>query len=122
MTLTTLATLILTAAGSVVAWSMQGRAGSGVLAGVLLGAAISLGAAAYQRKAAVERPAMLLPAYAGAFLVKLFALLGFAILFRYVEFAQVRVDWRHFVGSFALVSVILLFLSAPESARALKAR
>ncbi len=122
MSLTTLATLILTAAGCIAAWSLQGRAGSGVMAGVLLGAAISLGAAAYQRRAAVERPAMVLPAYAGAFLLKLFALLGFAILFRYVEFAAARVDWRYFVGSFALVSVVLLFVSAPESARALKAR
>lgn len=122
MTLTTLGTLILTPAGALVAWSLGGRAGTGVLAGVLLGAAIALVASGYQTRTAVTRPAMVLPAFALAFLVKLMALLGFTLLFRYVEFAQERVDWRHFLASFALASVILLFLSAPDSARALKAR
>ncbi len=122
MTPTTLGTLILLPAGAAVAWVLGGRAGTGVLSGVLLGAAIALSSAAYQRYAAHARPALVLPAFALSFLVKLAALVGFAVLFRYVDFAQARVDWRHFAGSFALASVVLLFISAPEAARALKTR
>lgn len=135
MTLTTGATLTGLAAVAAVAWSLGGPVGTGVLAGGLLAASVTLFGLLWQRHALrVEsaRGGAPLPGVAGAggalgsvvgsFLIKLAALgLGAACL-RFVEPAAARADWQGFVLGFVALAVFVLIPGTLDNVRAQKVR
>ena len=122
MTRTTVSTLLLGLVAGVCAWSLGGIAGSGVLAGFLLGSTLGNALATWHKRVARIRPDFLLPALVGGFGIKLIALVGLTAMFRFVPYAAERMDWRAFALSFAIVTIVLLLVSTPDSARALKER
>lgn len=117
MTLTTGATLLGLAAIAAVAWSVGGTAGTGVLAGGLLAASVTVFGLAWQRHLMRTDPKRALGSVAVGFLVKLGALgLGAACL-RFVEPVAARADWQSFVLAFVGLAVFVLILGTLDNLR-----
>jgi hypothetical protein len=104
---TTVLLVGLVAAGGV-AWSLGGAVGSGALLGYLLGSGLCAFGVAWQTHWLRRRPARAMRAQLEAFLAKLFALLGFVLVFRFTPVFEGRVDWRAFALAYgAAVAVVL---------------
>lgn len=120
MTRLTLAILLGLLAAVAVAWRFGGAVGAGVLGGYLLGAGLALLGVLYQRHVLVHRPERGLQAGVLAFLFKLFAVLVFALVLRFVEPVAVRLDWRGFLVAFAGAAFLILPLGTMDAVRVLK--
>jgi hypothetical protein len=91
-----------------------------VLAGYLLGAAVTLWGIEYQKHVARTRPAAIWTAFTISFLVKL-AGLGVAPAFLYLFPALgERCDWRSLLIAYGFSAVLVLLVGSPEVARALR--
>jgi hypothetical protein len=120
MNRTVLVTLAALALSCAAAWRLGGTLGTGVLAGFLCGASVAGLGAAWQMHVIRTRPERVLWATAQSFLFKLFAVLAFALVFRFVDGASERVDWRSFLVTFAAAVFVVMILGAFDNARALK--
>jgi len=122
MTLTTGVTLIGLAAVAVVAWSLGGTSGTGVLAGGLLAASVTVFGLAWQRHVMRTAPKQAMNAMVVAFLAKLAALgLGVACV-RFVEPVAARADWEAFLLGFVGLAVVVLVPGTLENVRQLGGR
>jgi len=120
MTRTLLVTLAALLASTLIAWRLGGTLGVGVAAGFLCGASVAGLGAAWQRRAIHTRPEHVYRAHVEAFLFKLVALVAGALVFRFVEQAAARVDWRSFLVTFVSVGFAVMVIGAFDNARALQ--
>jgi hypothetical protein len=122
MTRTALVTLAALAVAGLVAWRLGGTVGAGVIAGFLCGAWIAVSGAAWQMHVARTRPERVMQASGLTFLFKLLALVGFGFVFRFIDAAGERVDWRSFLVTYTAAVLVVMIPGAFDSARALKER
>ncbi|MDE0891655.1 MAG: hypothetical protein OSB14_05685 [Planctomycetota bacterium] len=108
MTRTLITTLLTLSAAAFLAWRMGGVEGAGVLIGGLGGASAASVGVLLQVNIAKTAPKRLFGAMTAAFMIKMFAALAGALVFRYVEAAAARADWQTFLISFALSAVIVM--------------
>ena len=120
MARTTLATLTVLCIAGVVAAQLGGRLASGVMAGVVCGAAVSMLGASWVRHNFIHRPKRAFTAVIETFLFKMvFVLLG-ALSFRYIEAAAFRADWKAFLVAFVVAAFIIQTVSVFENVRLLR--
>ena len=112
MTRLTLACTVGAVAAAVVAWRLGGTLGTGVLAGYLLGAGVSGLGVLYQRHTLMVRPERMMQAVVVGFLAKLVFLFGATLVFRFVDAAAARADWRSFLAAFGVAVAIVLPLGS----------
>ncbi len=122
MTRTTVLTLLLLAAASLVAWQLGGALGAGVLAGFLVGASFTGLLLAWTRHHLVHRPQRALQSMVEGFLFKLFVLLIAAFALRYVPAVARWFDWRSFLVAFAATAFALLAIGTADNLRQAKER
>ena len=108
MTRTLITTLLALSAAAFIAWSIGGVLGAGVLIGGLGGASAASVGVLLQVNIAKTAPKRLFGAMVAAFMIKMFAALAGALVFRYVEAAAARADWQAFLVSFALSAVVVM--------------
>ncbi|MAF65830.1 MAG: hypothetical protein CMJ84_09255 [Planctomycetes bacterium] len=108
------------AVSGLVAWGLGGTLGLGVLAGFLCGASVAGLGVAWQQHVARTRPERVFGAHVMAFLFKLVAVLCGALVFRFVDQAAARVDWRSFLVAFAVVVFVVMVVGALDTTRALR--
>ena len=102
----------------VVAWRLGGTVGTGCLLGFLLGAGMCGLGVLHQRHVLLTQPSKSMQALAVSFLAKLIVLVSGALVFRFVEAAAARADWRSFLITFAAAVAIVLPLGTFDAARA----
>lgn len=115
-----LASLVGLFAALAVAWRLGGTLGSGVMIGFLLGAAMSGLGVLYQRHLLVVHPERSLTAFVATFLVKLGLLVSGGLVFRFVDAAAARADWRSFLVAFAAAVVIVLPLGTFDAVQSFR--
>jgi hypothetical protein len=120
MTPTNLAALIGVGLAGAVAWQLGGRAGTGVLLGGLLAAAVTGLGLVWQRNLLRRSPRLVMGAMAAGFLLKLVVLAAGGLLLRYSEPFAARADWQAFVLAFVAIAVLVLIPGTLENARALR--
>ncbi|MFT7671226.1 MAG: NhaP-type Na+/H+ or K+/H+ antiporter [Planctomycetota bacterium] len=119
MTRTTIATLFVLAGAAVVASQLEARHGMGVVAGVLCGTSVAMLGALWQRHSFLHRPKRAFNAVVETFLFKMvFVMIG-ALSFRYIEPAAARADWKAFLLTFVVVSLIVQTVAVFENVRLL---
>jgi len=122
MNLTSITTLAGLALAAVIGWSLGGTQGTGVLAGFCAGASVAGLCLVLQRKAAQQRPQLLLQAVLAGFLIKAFALLSLTLLVRlYTPLAEVC-DALSFLLSFAATAIVILVPATLDTLRLVEAR
>jgi hypothetical protein len=119
MTHTTTGALIGLAAAAFLAWWIGGSLGSGVLSGFLAGAFVAGLSIAWQRHILSTRPEKLVAAAVLGFLFKLAAVLCGVLALRYLDPEARIADWRSFVVTFAVASVLVLIPGTLENMRRL---
>ena len=97
----TVATLVGAAAAGLVAFSLGGREGTGVMAGYLLGASLSGFGAAWQLHLLRRGSDKVFVATVSVFLLKLAVILAAALALRYLEPVARVAEWRSFLVAFA---------------------
>lgn len=122
MTLTTGATLIGLGASAAAAWSFGGTVGTGILAGGLLAASVTLFALAWQRHVMRTDPRQALKTMAFGFLAKLVALGAGVAVLALVEVAGERADVRGFVLGFVGLAVVVLIPGTLDNVRVRRGR
>lgn len=120
MTRTHLVIIVALAVAGPVAWQLGGTLGFGVLAGFLCGASVAGLGVAWQQHVVRTRPEKVYSAHVLAFLFKLGAVLCGALVFRFVEQAAARVDWRSFLVTFAAAVLVVMVAGAFDTARVLR--
>lgn len=118
MTLTTGSTLLGLAAVAAVAWSFGGTVGTGVFAGGLLAASVTLLGLAWQRHVIRTEPQRALSSFALGFVFKLVALGAGVALLRFVPPAGERADWQGFALGFVGLAVFVLVPGTFDNVRA----
>lgn len=108
MTLTTQATLVLTVLAAATAWAFGGVLGTGVAAGFLSGATTAGLVLVMQRRVAEKRPAYVVHAVLGGFLIKAVVLLVLTLTVRYVPALEAVCDPRTFLVAFAAAAIGIL--------------
>ena len=122
MNLTSITTLAGLALAAVIGWGLGGTQGTGVLAGFCAGASVAGLCLVLQRKAAQQRPQLLLQAVLAGFLIKAFALLSLTLLVRlYTPLAEVC-DALSFLLSFAATAILILVPATLDTLRLIEAR
>ena len=116
----TIAVLVGLPIALVIAWRLGGSLGTGVLLGFTLGAAMGGFGLAWQTHVLRTKPEAALSASMLSFLFKLAVVLMGGLVFKFVEPAAARVDYRSFLVAFAASAVLLLLAGIPDAARALK--
>jgi hypothetical protein len=119
MTLTTGATLIGLAAIAVVAWSLGGTSGTGVLAGGLLAASVTGFGLVWQRHMMRTAPKQALNATVVAFLLKVVVLASGALCLHFIEPLGARADLETFLLGFVGLAVVVLIPGTVDNVRGL---
>lgn len=122
MNLTNLFTILGCVAAGVVAWSVGGALGTGVIVGALLGMCVSALCVARLRLAARKDPRAILRVALEGFLIKLGFLLIGGLSFGLLQPLRERVDVRGFLVAFAVGAVLVLVPGTLETVRGLTAR
>lgn len=112
MNLVTLATFAALGLAALVAWALGGRAGNGVIAGALLGAAVALFGALWVRHALIHRPEQAFARQVQGFGVKLCGAVVGTLVFRFVGRLNDFVDPATFALSYVVSALIVLFAGA----------
>jgi hypothetical protein len=120
MTLLSAVTLLGFLAACVSAWSLGGALGGGILAGYLLGAALTTLGSLHQRQVLARAPERALAALTASFLAKLAALLLGGLALRFLPAVGERLDWRSFLVAFAAAVVLLLPVGTLGAVRVLR--
>jgi hypothetical protein len=115
MNLTTLSTLLGLAGAALVAYRLGGAHGTGVIAGYLGGASLSLALVARQRRVLERAPQRALQTMVEGFLAKLAAIL-------FVPALRERCDLASFLLAFGAAALLALFPGTFENARRMKER
>ena len=125
---TTLTTILILSGAALLAWSLGGVEGAGVLVGALGGATVASAGAALQHKVVKTAPRRAFSAFTVGFFLKLLAALVGALAFRYVPAAAALCDWKTFLLSFGVSAfcvmmagvVDLMKIGAPRAPVALE--
>ncbi|MDP6538800.1 MAG: hypothetical protein QF903_00230 [Planctomycetota bacterium] len=120
MTRTPLVILAALAVSGLTAWGLGGTLGLGVLTGCLCGASVAGLGVAWQRHIARTRPDKVFGAHVVAFVFKLAAVLCGALVFRFVDQAAARVDWRSFLVTFAAAVFVVMVVGAFDTMNTLR--
>jgi hypothetical protein len=115
-----LGALTVSIASAVMAARLGGALGAGALVGALTGVGITGLCLLYQRETMRSRPEAAIQAFGISMLIKLAVILCGSLVFRYVEPAAARVDYRSFMVAFAAAVVIVLPLGTLDALRVLK--
>lgn len=122
MTLTSITTLAGLVLATGIGWSLGGSLGTGVLAGFCAGASTAGLCLLLQRKAALQRPQLLLQAVLAGFLIKAFALLALTLLVRYCGPIAEVCDALSFLVAFAATAIAILVPATLDTLRLLEGR
>ena len=122
MTLTTPTTLVLTVLAAGTAWTLGGALGTGVAAGFLAGATIAGLVLWMQRSVAHNRPAFVVHAVLGGFLIKAVALLVLTLTVCYVPALEAVCDPRTFLVAFAAAAIGILGPATIDTLRIVERR
>ncbi len=120
MTRTILGILLGLGLAALVASRLEGARAPGTVGGYLLGGAVGLTAAAWQRHSIRLDLGRAMRSTMESFLMKLSVALVAAVTLRYVEPAGRVLDWQTFLLAYTAAAVLALFLSSFETSRALK--
>jgi len=120
MTRTTLGILFGLGLAALVASRFEGARAAGVLGGYLLGAAVAIVAALWQRHCMRLDVTRAMRAALEAFLMKLGVALLAVVTLRFVEPAGSALDWQAFLLAYAGAALLALFFATFETSRALK--
>lgn len=105
---TVLASLVGAIAAAMIAWSLGGTRGGGVLTGYLLAAGVCGLGFMYQRHTLMFRPTHSFLALGVSFMAKFLVLLMGGMAFRYLEPAALRADWKCFIVAYAAAVCLLM--------------
>jgi hypothetical protein len=122
MTLTSITTLAGLALAGALGWTLGGSAGTGIVAGFCAGASVAGLCVLLQRKAAAQRPQLLLQAVLAGFLIKAFALLTLTLLVRFWPPLAAVCDALSFLLAFAATAIAILVPATLDTLRLLHAR
>lgn len=122
MSLTTPTTLILAAGAAGLAWTLPGTAGVGVLAGFLAGASVAGAVLFVQKRIARSKPAYVIHAVLGGFLVKAAVLMATTLAVRFVPALEECCDPRAYLFAFAATAVAILLPSTIDTLRVVEAK
>lgn len=121
MNLTTLTTLLGLAGAALVAYRLGGAHGTGVIAGYLGGAALTLGLVARQRRLLGTAPKRALQTMVEGFLAKLAAVVLATLAILFVPGLRERCDLASFLLAFGAAALLALLPGTFENARRMKA-
>jgi|SoiMethySBSTD1v2_1073268.scaffolds.fasta_scaffold625753_3 hypothetical protein len=122
MNLTTLSTLLGLAGAALLAHRLGGAHGTGVLAGYLGGAALSLGLVARQRRVLETAPKRALQTMVEGFLAKLAAVVLATLAILFVPGLRESCDLASFLLAFGAAAVLALLPGTWANARILRER
>jgi hypothetical protein len=120
MNLTTLSTFLGLAGAALVAFRLGGAHGTGVIAGYLGGAALSLSLVARQRRVLETSPQRALQSMVEGFLAKLAAVVLATLAILFVPGLRERCDLASFLLAFGAAAVIALLAGTWANARTLR--